>query len=87
MPSGPGAVSGFTEFTDNSVSSRVNGIMMHAKYMHKLYSLLCIFLQIIMLLVVIIMICNHLWGYSIDPPYFGYNCAEQKNLVLCIFMF
>jgi hypothetical protein len=47
----------------------------------------CIFLYIIMLLVVIIMICNDLWGFSIDPPYFGYNSAEQKNHVLCIFTF
>jgi hypothetical protein len=40
-----------------------------------------------MLLVVIIMICNDSWGFSIDPPYFGYNSAEQENHVLCIFTF
>jgi hypothetical protein len=31
---------------------------------------LCILLHIIMLLVVIIMFYNVLWGFSIDPPYF-----------------
>jgi hypothetical protein len=40
-----------------------------------------------MLLVVIIMICNYLWGFSIDPPYFGYNSTEEENPVLCIFTF
>jgi hypothetical protein len=40
-----------------------------------------------MLLVVIIVICNDLWGFSIDPPYFGYNFAEQEDPVLCIFTF
>jgi hypothetical protein len=25
------------------------------------------------------MIFNDLWGFSIDPPYFDYNSAEQKN--------
>jgi hypothetical protein len=40
-----------------------------------------------MLLVVIIMFYNVLWGFSIDPPYFGYNFAEQENPVLCIFKF
>jgi hypothetical protein len=40
-----------------------------------------------MLLVVIIMICNDLWGFSIDPPYFGYNSAEQENPILCILTF
>jgi hypothetical protein len=28
-----------------------------------------------------------LWGFSIDPPYFGYNSADQGNPVLCILMF
>jgi hypothetical protein len=45
----------------------------------------CIFLHIIMLLVVLIMICNDLWGFSIDPPYFGDNSAEQENSV-CVFL-
>jgi hypothetical protein len=40
-----------------------------------------------MLLVVIIMICYDLWGFSIDPPYFGYNSTEQENPVLYIFTF
>jgi hypothetical protein len=40
-----------------------------------------------MLLVVIIMFCIYLWGFSIDPLYFGYNSVEQENLVLCILMF
>jgi hypothetical protein len=40
-----------------------------------------------MVLVVIIMFCNDLWGFSIDPPYFGYNSAEQESLVLCILTF
>jgi hypothetical protein len=38
-----------------------------------------------MLLGVIIMIYNVLWGYSIDPSYFGYNPAEQENPILRIF--
>jgi hypothetical protein len=60
---------------------------MHATYMHELCSLLMHILHIIMLLVVIIMICNDLWEFSFDPPYFGYNSTEQENPVLCIFMF
>jgi hypothetical protein len=31
------------------------------------------------------MFCNDLWGFSIDPPYFGYNFVEQENPILCIF--
>jgi hypothetical protein len=31
------------------------------------------------------MFCNDLLGFSIDPPYFGYNSAEQENL-LCVFL-
>jgi hypothetical protein len=38
-----------------------------------------------MLLVVIIMFYNVLWGFSIDPPYFGYNSTEQENL-FCVFL-
>jgi hypothetical protein len=34
-----------------------------------------------MLLVVIIMFYKVLWGFSIDPPYFGYNYAEQVTRV------
>jgi hypothetical protein len=30
------------------------------------------------------MIFIDLWGFSIDPPYFGYNHAEQKTL-FCVF--
>jgi hypothetical protein len=40
-----------------------------------------------MLLVVIIIFCNVLWGFSIDPPYFGYNSAGQENPILHILMF
>jgi hypothetical protein len=40
-----------------------------------------------MLLVVIIMFYNVLWGFSIDPPYFGYNSAEQETPVFRIFKF
>jgi hypothetical protein len=40
-----------------------------------------------MLLVFIIMVCNDLWGFSINPPYFGYNSEEQENPVFCIFTF
>jgi hypothetical protein len=29
------------------------------------------------------MFSNDLWGFSIDSSYFGYNFAEQENLVLC----
>jgi hypothetical protein len=28
-----------------------------------------------------------LWGFSIDPPYFGYNSTEQETSILCILMF
>jgi hypothetical protein len=30
---------------------------------------------------------NDLWGFSIDPPYFGSNSREQENPVLRIFTF
>jgi hypothetical protein len=40
-----------------------------------------------MLLDVIILFCIDLWGFSIDPPYFGYNSAGQENPVLHILMF
>jgi hypothetical protein len=40
-----------------------------------------------MLLVVIIMFYNVIWGFSIDPPYFGYNSVGQENPVLRIFKF
>jgi hypothetical protein len=40
-----------------------------------------------MLLVVIIMFYTVLRGFSIDPPYFGYNSTEQENPVLCILKF
>jgi hypothetical protein len=33
------------------------------------------------------MFYNISWGFSIDPPYFGYNSAEQEKHVLHIFMF
>jgi hypothetical protein len=47
----------------------------------------CIFLHNIMLLVVIIMFYNVLWGFSIDPSYFCYNSAGQENPILRIFKF
>jgi hypothetical protein len=31
------------------------------------------------------MLCIDLWGFSIDPPYFDYNSAEQENPILRIF--
>jgi hypothetical protein len=31
------------------------------------------------------MFCIYLWGFSIDPPYFGYNFAEQENM-FCVFL-
>jgi hypothetical protein len=37
-----------------------------------------------MLLVVIIIFCIDLWGFFIDPPYFGYNSIEQK-IMFCVF--
>jgi hypothetical protein len=40
-----------------------------------------------MLLDVIIMFFINLWGFSIDPPYFGYNSTEQENPVLHILTF
>jgi hypothetical protein len=33
------------------------------------------------------MFCIDLLGFSIDPPYFGYNSVEQENPVLCILTF
>jgi hypothetical protein len=57
-------------------------MLMHAKYMHDLYSLL----MHIPTYYNAISCYNHvLWGFSIDPPYFGYNSAEQENPVLHIF--
>jgi hypothetical protein len=59
-------------------------MLMHAKYMHNLCSLLmhtptCYN---------VISCYNHvLWGFSIDHPYFGYNSVGQENNVLCIFKF
>jgi hypothetical protein len=40
-----------------------------------------------MLLVVIVMILNDLWVFSIDPAYFGYNSIEQENPILRIITF
>jgi hypothetical protein len=40
-----------------------------------------------MLLLVIIMFYNVLWGFSIDPLYFGYNSIGQENSILRTFMF
>jgi hypothetical protein len=40
-----------------------------------------------MLLVIIIMFYNDLWGFSIVPPHFGYNSAEQENPILRTFTF
>jgi hypothetical protein len=36
---------------------------------------------------IIIMFYIDLWGFSIDPSYFGYNSAEQEITVLCILTF
>jgi hypothetical protein len=33
------------------------------------------------------MFCIDLWDFYIDPPYFGYNSAEQENPILSILMF
>jgi hypothetical protein len=30
------------------------------------------------------MFCIDLWGFFIDPPYFGYNSAEHETPV-CVF--
>jgi hypothetical protein len=61
--------------------------LMHAKYMYDLCSL---FMHISTYYNVI-SCYNHfynvLWGFSIDPPYFGYNSAGQENPVLHIFIF
>jgi hypothetical protein len=40
-----------------------------------------------MLLVDIIMNCNDLWGFSIDPPYFGCNSTKQENPVCVLLRF
>jgi hypothetical protein len=40
-----------------------------------------------MLLVVKIIFYNDLWGFSMDPPYFGYNSVEHEKPVLCILTF
>jgi hypothetical protein len=46
-----------------------------------------------MLLVVIIMFYNVLQGFSIDPPYFGYNSAvilvitlQNRKTLFCVFL-
>jgi hypothetical protein len=59
--------------------------VMQVKLMHKLCSYCHIFQHIYMLWDVIIMICI-LWGFFINPPYLGYNSAEQETRVLCIFL-
>jgi hypothetical protein len=33
------------------------------------------------------MFCIDLRGFSINPPYFGYNSAEQEIPILCILTF
>jgi hypothetical protein len=33
------------------------------------------------------MICIDLWGFSIDPPYLGYNSTEQETLFCVFFKF
>jgi hypothetical protein len=59
-------------------------MLMHAKYMHKLCSLL----MHIPIYYNAISCYNHvLWEFSIDPPYFGYNSAGQENPILRIFKF
>jgi hypothetical protein len=40
-----------------------------------------------MLLVVVIMFYNVLWGFSIDPSYFGYNSAGQENPIFVFLSF
>jgi hypothetical protein len=40
-----------------------------------------------MLLDIIIIFCIDLWGFSIGPPYFGYNSTGHENHILCILMF
>jgi hypothetical protein len=47
----------------------------------------CILQHIKMLLDVIIMFCIDLWGFSIDPPYFGYNSPRQENLFYVFWCF
>jgi hypothetical protein len=37
-----------------------------------------------MLLGVIIMIYNVLWGFSIDPPYFGYNLVMSTHASILV---
>jgi hypothetical protein len=57
---------------------------MHAKYMHDIFSLL----MHIPTYYNVISCYNHvLWGFSIDPSYFGYNSAGQENPVLRSFKF
>jgi hypothetical protein len=60
------------------------GMLMHEKFMHELFSLL---MHIPTYLDVIIMFCINLWGFSIDPPYFGYNSTEQEISVFYILSF
>jgi hypothetical protein len=33
------------------------------------------------------MFCINLWGFFIDPPYFGYNSTEKEIYVLSILTF
>jgi hypothetical protein len=59
-------------------------MLMYEKYIHELCSLL----MHVPTYYNVISCYNHdLWGFSISPPYFGYNSREQENHVLCIFMF
>jgi hypothetical protein len=60
------------------------GALMHAKFMHELCNLL---LHIPTYLDVVIMFCIDLWGFSIDPPYLGYNTADHETPVLYILTF
>jgi hypothetical protein len=60
---------------------------MHAKYMYELCSLLMHIPTYYNVISCYNHVYNDLWGFSIDPPYFGYNSAEQENLVLRILTF
>jgi hypothetical protein len=60
---------------------------MHAKFMDQLCILLMHIPPYLDVMICYYNVFIDLWGFSIDPPYFGYNSAEQENPILCIFIF
>jgi hypothetical protein len=59
--------------------------LMHAKFMHKLCSLLLHIPTNLDVMRCIIMFCIDLWGFSIDPLIFVITLHNRKHLV-CVFL-